>query len=117
LCALHTILLLQQHSLTVAESNVYGLKLNTVNDTAAAAYWTKSVVKCTAADTRLIKPKDNIYVASFMVPAKAKYDAKLPGGWKYLEKESFLQVLSRNLIQFQTILLDFLTRDLLHICE
>eukprot|EP00953_Heterococcus_sp_UTEX-ZZ885_P030350 16039-Heterococcus_DN1.PRE.4 len=76
----------------VAESNVYGLKLNTVNDTAAAGYWTKTVVKFTAADTRLIKPKDNIYVASFMVPAKAKYNAKLPGGWKYLEKESYLQV-------------------------
>jgi hypothetical protein len=79
---------------------VYGLKLNAVNDTAAAGYWTKTVVNFTAADTRLIKPKDNIYVASFMVPAKAKYNAKLPGGWKYLEKESYLQVSPRTMIQF-----------------
>jgi hypothetical protein len=67
-----------------------------VNDTAAAGYWTETVVKFTAADTRLIKPKDNIYVASFMVPAKAKYNAKLPGGWKYLEKESYLQVFIKH---------------------
>jgi hypothetical protein len=71
---------------------VYGLAQNTVTDMTAAAFWTEAVVKFTAADTKLIKPADNIYIASFFVPAKAKYDAKLPGGWKYLEKESYLQV-------------------------
>jgi hypothetical protein len=78
----------------VTEMDIFGVKPNPGNshqrDT--PGFWTYNKVTFPASLTEKVADGDNIYIASFMVKAGDQYNPNIADGWKFLEREFYLEV-------------------------